>query len=542
VNYDSTPAPPRVRYAAEAVPPGLPPDLLSRASRRLGWAALIYAGTYFLAYFGPFLLHPSEFHHLAGNPSTPVAVICIAMGLGIYAVSRYGGLRPEALLDLGLVFEVAGAFGIAWTNVWGVWPEAGQFDAWIQSLAVRGAYAGIPWECVWILLFPLVVPTTLGKTLLASLGAASAGIVVIALARTMGATAMDVPLGPMFSYYLFSTYLCAAIAVLISRGVHRYGRRLARAQEVGSYRLTELLGRGGMGDVWLAEHQMLARPAAIKLIRPEALGAEEASTRVVEERFKREARATAGLGSTHTVDLYDFGITEDGAFYYVMELLDGLDLATLVERYGPLPAGRVVPILRGVCHSLGEAHERGLIHRDIKPANIFICRLGPDFDYVKVLDFGLVKETDRKAGGATALTRDGVVAGTPAFMAPEAALGDGKLDGRADLYAVGCVAYWLLTGQPVFAGDTPVATLLKHVQEAPIPPSRRTEMEIPADLDAVILACLAKDPAARPQTAEELDSRLAACSVEPWTRSKAKEWWMLHRRDYGTTARASPAS
>jgi serine/threonine-protein kinase len=324
--------------------------------------------------------------------------------------------------------------------------------------------------------------------------------------------------------------------------VYRYGKRLAKAQEVGSYKLTELLGRGGMGDVWVAEHQMLARPAAIKLIRPEALGAQEAGTRVVEERFKREARATAALQSTHTVNLYDFGVTEDGAFYYVMEMLDGLDLATLVERFGPLPAERVVHLIRGVCHSLGEAHGRGLVHRDVKPANIFTCRLGPDTDFVKVLDFGLVKSTGGEAGGATALTQEGSVAGTPAFMAPEMALGDGSVDGRADIYALGCVAYWLLTGQPVFAADTPVATLLKHVQDEPIPPSRRTELEIPADLDTVILACLAKDPAARPQTAEELEARLRACSVGEWTKDMAEEWWKLHGRAVSYSGDVPPAS
>jgi serine/threonine-protein kinase len=541
VTFDSTPAPRRVQYG-DAAPTGLPPDLLQRASRRLGLAALIYAGTYFMAYFGPMLANPSNLWNVLTQSSTPVAGASIGLGLAIYFLSRFSNLRPQILLDIGLAFEVVGAVGIAWANVWGLWPEMGDFGAHFQILQTRGGYMGIPWECVWILLFPLIVPTTPGKAILASIGAASAGTLVLTLSRTVGATAADVPLGIMFGYYLFTTYLCAAIAVVMSRVVYRYGRRLAKAQEVGSYRLTELLGRGGMGDVWVAEHQMLARPAAIKLIRPEALGANEAGARVVEERFKREARATAALRSTHTVDLYDFGLTDDGAFYYVMEMLDGLDLATLVGRYGPLPAERVVHLLRGVCHSLGEAHGRGLIHRDVKPANIFTCRLGPDYDFVKVLDFGLVKSTGEDAGGATALTQEGSVAGTPAFMAPELALGDGSVDGRADIYALGCVAYWLLTGQPVFAGETPVATLLKHVQEAPLPPSRRTEMEIPEDLEAVILACLAKDPEQRPQTAEEMDARLAACSVGTWTKDRAEEWWTLHGRPYGASAGASPST
>lgn len=529
MSFESTPAPRQVRYS-DTAPTGLPADLLQRASRRLGYAALIYAGTYFMAYFGPILFNPRLMWNILTHSSTPVAGTSIGLGLAIYLLSRFGSLRPEVLLDIGLVFEVVGAIGIAWANIWGLWPQVGDFSGFFEVLQSRSGYMGIPWECVWILLFPLIVPSTLGKTVLASFGAATAGMIVLTLSIAFGATATDVPLGTMFGYYVFSTYLCAALAVVISRGVYRYGKRLARAQEVGSYRLTELLGRGGMGDVWVAEHQMLARPAAIKLIRPEALGSQEAGSRVVEERFKREARATAALRSTHTVDLYDFGVTDDGAFYYVMEMLDGLDLATLVGRFGPLPAGRVVHLLRGVCHSLGEAHGQGLIHRDVKPANIFTCRLGPDLDFVKVLDFGLVKSTGEEAGAATALTQEGSVAGTPAFMAPEMALGDGSVDGRADIYALGCVGYWLLTGQPVFAADTPVATLLKHVQEEPIPPSRRTEMDIPEDLDAVILACLAKDPAERPQTAEDLDARLAACSVTTWTKEQAEEWWKLHGR------------
>jgi len=541
VSFDSTPAPPRVRYA-DAVSTGLPRDLLQRASKRLGWAALIYAGTYFMAFFGPVIVNSRDLSSVLADPSTPVAFASVSLGLGVYLLSRFGSLRSEVLLDIGLVFEVVGAVGIAWVNMWGVWPELGQFGSWFETLDLGGAFVGIPWECVWILVFPLIVPSTVGKTLLASMGAASAGMLVFLLSKAFGATAADVPAGTMFGYYLFSTYLCAGLAVIIARGVYRYGKRLAKAQEVGSYRLTELLGRGGMGDVWIAEHQMLARPAAIKLIRPEALGANEAGARVVEERFKREARATAALRSTHTVDLYDFGVTDDGAFYYVMEMLDGLDLATLVERFGPLPAERVVHLLRGVCHSLGEAHGQGLIHRDVKPANIFACRLGPDRDFVKVLDFGLVKSTGEEAGGATALTQEGSVAGTPAFMAPEMALGDGSVDGRADIYALGCVAYWLLTGQPVFAGDTPVATLLKHVQEKPIPPSRRTELEIPEDLDTVILACLAKDPGDRPQTAEELDVRLAACSVGVWTKDMAADWWKLHGGVYGPLAEPPPAT
>jgi serine/threonine-protein kinase len=211
-----------------------------------------------------------------------------------------------------------------------------------------------------------------------------------------------------------------------------------------------------------------------------------------------------------------------------MELLDGVSLDMLVRRYGPISPARAVYLLRQVCHSLGEAHRHGLIHRDVKPANIFTCALGPDYDFVKVLDFGLVKQnTDATI---TDLTADGITAGTPAFMAPEIALGGPDIDGRADLYALGCVAYWLLTGRQVFDGDTLVATVLKHVRDEPVPPSQRTELPIPPKLEAVIMQCLAKEPGDRPRTAEELSLRLqASLGGDPWTSYDAKEWWELHR-------------
>jgi serine/threonine-protein kinase len=260
------------------------------------------------------------------------------------------------------------------------------------------------------------------------------------------------------------------------------------------------------------------------------LGMDRGSRRAVVHRFEREAQATATLRSTHTIDLYDFGVTEEGSFYYVMELLDGLNLKELVERFGPVSAGRAVYLLRQVCHSLGEAHDRGMIHRDIKPANIFACRLGPDHDFVKVLDFGLVKASEDAQPGATELTEAGALTGTPAFMAPETAMGTG-VDGRADLYALGCVGYWLLTGQPVFEGDTPLSTVVQHVQAQPVPPSMRTEIDVPESLERVILSCLEKDPANRPQSAGGLDSQLAGCGLDQeWNRERAEEWWRLHMR------------
>lgn len=211
-----------------------------------------------------------------------------------------------------------------------------------------------------------------------------------------------------------------------------------------------------------------------------------------------------------------------------MELLDGFDLETLVTRFGPVPVGRAVRFLRQACHSLAEAHGHGLIHRDVKPANIYACRYGRDVDFVKVLDFGLVKSRvpDRSQ---VRLTADNVIGGTPAYMSPEQAFGDQALDGRSDIYALGCVGYWLVTGQLVFEGETPLGTIVMHTQEVPVPPSQRTELPVPADFEEIILRCLAKDRGDRPKTADQLATDLAACgSVSAWTAEQAHEWWEHH--------------
>jgi serine/threonine-protein kinase len=276
---------------------------------------------------------------------------------------------------------------------------------------------------------------------------------------------------------------------------------------------------------------MLARPAAIKLIRSSVAG--DGQSGVSDEarrRFEREAQVIASLRSPHTVNLFDFGVAADGTFYYVMELLNGLDLNTLVHEYGPVPAERVIYVWRQVCHSLSEAESSGLVHRDIKPANIFLCRYGEDCDFVKVLDFGIVKAANAAADTDSPLTREHSIRGTPAFIAPEQALGGRVLDGRADIYATGCVAYWLLTGQLVFTAKTPMALLLEHAHTPPLPPSARAELPVPAALDDLVLSCLAKEPAARPQSAKELSSRLAgiACANQ-WTDDRAREWWAMHR-------------
>jgi serine/threonine-protein kinase len=311
--------------------------------------------------------------------------------------------------------------------------------------------------------------------------------------------------------------------------VDRYFHTAFEARLSTMYDLEEKIGQGGMGEVWRARHQTLARPAAVKLIREEMIpdGDHESTERLL-QRFKREAKATAGLRSPHTVEIYDFGIAKDGTFFYAMEYLDGLDLETLVERYGPQPAERAIYLIRQACDSLADAHQNLLTHRDVKPANIYACKMGVSYDYVKLLDFGLVASTARE-DISVQLTAEDQTSGTPAYMAPEMALGKDEVDGRADIYALGCVGYWLLTGKQVFEGDTPVAVLVEHVKTAPVPPSQRSEIDVPADLEKVILKCLEKDPADRYQTAEELAIALDACSLAgSWDNARARNWWTQH--------------
>jgi serine/threonine-protein kinase len=325
----------------------------------------------------------------------------------------------------------------------------------------------------------------------------------------------------------YPDYLLVGVAVVISAVVTRLGQQVTKARELGSYQVGDLLGEGGMGQVYLATHRMLARPAAIKLIRPEAIGGSDPAARdLAVRRFHREAEVAANLRSPHTVELYDFGSTEDGTLYFVMELLEGVNLERLVREHGPLPPNRVIHILRQVCDSLEEAHERGLVHRDIKPANIHLGRRGLRHDFVKVLDFGLVKSVKAQTADSLA-TATGMTPGTPDYMAPEMTLGS-EIDGRADLYALGCVGYFLLTGKLVFEAGNVFHAIARHLNDAPVPPSVRTGVAVPPALEALVLACVAKRPEERPASAAALSDALAAVPVEPWGEAQASAWWRAH--------------
>jgi len=331
------------------------------------------------------------------------------------------------------------------------------------------------------------------------------------------------------SFAVLVMSFAVSIATYGAHVVRSIRRQVAEAREMGLYRLRERIGAGGMGEVWRAEHELLTRPAAIKMIRPEVLGVEAARRSQVSRRFKREAQVTAALRSPHTVELYDFGVTNDGTFYYVMEFLDGLDLDTLVKDFGPQPAERVIHILEQATESLAEAHGSGLIHRDIKPSNLHLCVMGVRHDFVKVLDFGLVKPKAQKGVELTELTSDQTTTGTPAYMPPEMALGDRPVDARTDMYALGCVAYWLLTGKLLFESGSPIEMIVDHVKTTPTPPSQRTDNAIPAALERLVLRMVAKDPDDRPADMMTLARELAECAGDqPWTQERAATWWRQH--------------
>ncbi|HYP99033.1 MAG TPA: serine/threonine protein kinase [Polyangiaceae bacterium] len=382
---------------------------------------------------------------------------------------------------------------------------------------------------------------------------------------------------------VLATLLATGMAWLFARHILRTRREaavarreareaVARAQELGSYRLVEMLGKGGMGEVWRAEHRLLVRQAAIKLI---SLGDDAGlDATEVQERFRREAQSLATLRSRNTIELFDYGVTAEGTCFYVMELLDGMDLETLVESHGPQPAARVIDFLIQACNSLAEAHDAGMVHRDIKPANLYVCRIADEVDVIKVLDFGLVRAAVHKhslrpptsgtharseavsgvhpgaarslaeaaaRGGADAtdesdvgnerLTQVGQAMGTPAYMAPEQALGH-ELDGRADLYALGCIGFFLLSGRLLFERNGSLPMMMAHITDPPPEFKNRISSYLPSELVSVLMRCLAKKPHDRPSDARELAAALKAIPIptaQEWTDAQAQAWWATRK-------------
>jgi serine/threonine protein kinase len=507
----------------------LPPDLLEQVRDRISVLALIiliafsfdpllYVLVWVLA---KLLGYPAHF----GNLGFRLVDLCaVAASAVLLLVARNRKVSAHRLHSLGLAYEIVICFVVAFVTYW-------------QYYNDKKVLPSLTWVPAVVILFPLVLPGPPRRMLAAAIAAAAMSPLALLVLNLWGKVPFD---GGAYFEAIVSSGFAVGFAYMGARVVYRLGREVAAARELGSYRLEERLGQGGMGEVWRARHRMLARPAAIKLIHPSLGGNGQGRVpETVVRRFEREAQVIASLRSPHTVDLFDFGIADNGSFYYVMELLEGLDTDTLVRKFGPIPAERAIHLLCQVCHSLSEADSCGLVHRDIKPGNIFVCRYGEDRDFIKVLDFGLVKAFDEAGEAAPALTRENVVHGTPAFIAPEQALGRATLDARVDIYATGCVAYWLLTGQLVFTAPNSMGLLLHHVHTPATPPSAQTELPIPPELDRLVLSCLAKNPDERPQSAKELSHRLAQVEVpSAWTEERAREWWNRHQPDPTPPSRA----
>jgi eukaryotic-like serine/threonine-protein kinase len=465
-----------------------------------------------------FAMPISQFITGSGNIAHMAGTLFIAL---VWLACRRG-FFPMPVLEL---IDAAAAFGTcaAWAFLVDV-----RFPGSVQSAVTSVALT--------MLARAIIVPSTASRTLrLGLLCSVPTLATMLGWLDTMRSRGIDFPgmsYGPLLTiiYQVLLLGTVIAMATVTTRVLYDLRRSVREARELGQYALEERLGTGGMGEVWRARHRFLVRAAAIKLIRPELLDASRGDPGLPLRRFEREAMATAALRSPHTVQLYDFGQAEDGTLFYVMELLLGIDLEKLVARFGPVPPERAVHILKQVCHSLDEAHQNGLTHRDIKPANIFVNAVGSELDFVKVLDFGLVRLRPGQTGSDQVhLSADRPIGGTPAYTAPEIARGQATYDHRVDIYAVGCVGYWLLTGKLVFEGDSVMKMVIDHAHSPPPRMQTRTEQSIPAELEKIIVDCLEKDPAKRPSTAAVLAGRLAACPLSrQWTRDRAELWWRTH--------------
>lgn len=496
---------------AESSP--VPADLLHRSVGRLRIVGALMLGALGVLWLLPVTLSGDLVQEFM-DPwqwSPPVAVIVCSLGILWVTGSS---LRRTRILRIGLIYQVVVAYGLAVSQMWGTFAD-------VPAQAIHFDLVGFSAVAMWMVLYCVTVPTRPRVALFALVLSATASPVTY-LINVGFDQAPALAAGPFFLTFVMPQLAAVGFAHVASSVIYGLGREVSAARQMGGYRLEQQLGEGGMGQVWRARHRLLARPAAIKLIRRDAIGDDPSSVEMAIKRFEREAQVTASLRSPHTVELFDFGVADDGSLYYAMELLEGIDLDALVTRFGPMPPGRAVHLARQACRSLAEAHGQGLIHQDIKPANLYVCRLGLEIDVLKVLDFGLVRPV--QVTDATSAPTPAVV-GTPAYMAPEIATGMSDVDGRADLYALGCVLFWMLTGTRVFDAGSVAGMLVAHRHEAAPAPSTRLA-GIPTVLDDIVLKCLQKDRDERYRSATALGTALADIQPDlPWSPSDAEDWW-----------------
>ena len=445
------------------------------------------------------------------EPSRTFHVIGTLLALIAWRYAARTHVLSSRALD---VLDIGATLGICWS-----FTAFGHF-----ALQPYGVYTGLLAVTHVSLMRAMVVPSAPRASF--ALGVASfAGFVVSRSVLPLTPEIVAVAGNRVRFVLEAALWSAAGVSGLTVASSVLYGLRekALEVRRLGQYSLDEKIGEGGMGEVYRAHHAMLRRPTAIKLLSGDGSDAQL-------RRFEREVQLTARLTHPNTISIYDYGRTPDGIFYYAMELLEGMTLEQLVERHGAQPPGRAIHLLNQVCGALHEAHRAGLIHRDIKPANIFLSRRGEIPDYVKVLDFGLV----RQLSTSTDLTQSAVesVVGTPLYLSPEAVIAPDRVDARADIYALGCVAYFLVTGAPPFLGKTVVELCAHHLHTEPTPPSRNSPVS--AEFERVILSCLAKNPEERPQSAETLSAELARCrDAGQWTSADAERWW----REVATTTR-----
>ena len=487
-----------------------------------GWVFVISGGFFLFDAIGNLTVPMPEHQTFAGNLFHLLGTLT-AGALWVLARGRPRTIPTLEWLDAGAVTLACLFFGLMGGATAPITMDLG----WDLTMGLNVALLA----CVHtVITRAIAVPSTARRTIWISI-AALAPLALLVTPYTLRAAGLDLSLVYGFTFGTASWVAAATtVAAVGSRIIFGLRTEAAKVKRLGQYTLEEKIGEGCMGVVYRARHVMLRRPTAIKLLPPEKAGEESL------RRFEREVQLTARLTHPSTVSIFDYGRTPLGVFYYAMELLDGLNLAQLVARDGPQPAGRVVRVLSQVCGALVEAHGVGLIHRDIKPANIILSVRGGVADVATVVDFGLVKQLDPGDGDLTqAVTASNVVTGTPLYVAPEVITGDSAVDARSDLYAVGAVGYYLLTGLPVFEAKTVVEIFAHHLHTPPVPPSERTTRPIPAPLETAILACLSKDPANRPRDARALADVLAVCDSGDWDETLASEWWARYREQPGPT-------